>query len=466
MTTFARVLRNAGNLGTAEAAGRLVGFARTIILARVLHADGYGKFAAAMAFGALLAVLAEAGLAYFTAREVARAPRAARRLAWTAYALHLALCAVMLAVGAVILPLFRFTGETAFAAMLLLASSCADGMTGQALALFRGRQQMGVEARVLTFGRFLLLIGVVAIAMLAPTVLWAAAVAAMTSIVTALIAVVVAARAEGPVLPKRRELAAVTRGALPFAASGLLNLIFFRVDVLLLRVLGIADASIGAYSAAYRVMEAPRSAPGVVASGFFPEATRLAREGERRQLLQLGTRSLTLVVAAVAPIAVAFAVAPAFITATLFGSDFTGSAPLLRILAPMPVLMAMNAIAIALVNASGGQTRVAGIFAICTVVNVVANLLMIPHLGATGAAIATVVTEAVEVVSFIVWIRGNIGTARAPLTGVALAGVSGLLAAVLAPGEQGMWRIVVSTGVYLAVLVPMLLIARRGVATA
>ncbi|TAM56169.1 hypothetical protein EPN52_15080 [bacterium] len=464
MSNFARVLRNAANLGTAEAAGRAVGFVRTVVLARVLHAAGYGTFAAAMAFGVLLAALAEAGLSYFTAREVARAPHAARRLVWTAYVLHAALCVAALALGLAVLPLFRFSGQEALAAMLLLAGACADGMTGQALALFRGRQRMGVEARVVTFGRFVLLIGVIAVAVFAPTVLWAAAVTAVGSALTAAIALTVAALAERPVRPKRRELAAVARAALPFAASGLLSMIYFRVDVLLLRMLGIADAPIGAYSAAYRVMEAPRSAPGVVASGFFPEAARLAREGDRGRLLSLGARSLTLVVAAVVPLSVAFVSAPAFITRTLFGVDFSGSAELLRILAPMPVLMAMNAIAIALVNASGGQRRVVTIFSVCTAVNVGANLLLIPLLGVTGAAIATVLTEAVELVAFVLWIRANFGALRAPLTGVAVAGATALAAAAFVPGAQGLWRIVVATAAYLGVLVPLLLIARRGVA--
>jgi len=466
VTHFARVLRNAANLGSAEAVGKVVGLTTTIVLARFLHADGYGRYAAAVAFGALCAVLADAGLAYFTAREVARAPRAAGRLLWTAYAAHLVLCVTVIALGLLILPLFRFSGPTATAAMLLLCGACADGMTAQALALFRGRQQMFVEARILSLGRVVMLCAVAAVAFFAPTVTWAAAATCGTSLLTATIATIAAARAVRPVLPRRAAAMTMTRHALPFAASGLLTLIFFRVDVLLLRAFGVADAAIGAYSAAYRVMEAPRSAPGVVASSFFPAAAQLSRSADRRPLLQLGGKAVTLVVAAVAPIAVAFAVAPSAITSIVFGSGFAGSAPLLRALSPMPVLMAMNAIAIALINATGGQRSAVAVFALCAAVNVAANVLMIPHLGTMAAAMATVLTEVVELVAFATWIRANVGNVRAPLPGVAVAGVAGLVAAALTPAEHGLWRIAVSTGAYLAVLLPVILIVRRGVAPA
>ena len=46
-----------------------------------------------------------------------------------------------------------------------------------------------------------------------------------------------------------------------FCRSGLLSYVFFRIDTLLLRAFGIADVAIGAYSAAYRVMEAPEPRP-------------------------------------------------------------------------------------------------------------------------------------------------------------------------------------------------------------
>lgn len=405
MTHFARVLRNAANLGSAQVVGKVVGLATTIILARVLHAEGYGRYAAAVAFGVLLAVLADAGLAYFTAREVARAPRAARRLLWTAYAVHLVLCGVVIAIGALVLPLFRFSGATAAAAMLLLGGACADGMTAQALALFRGRQQMFVEAWVLSLGRVVFLGAVVAVAFFAPTLVWAAAVTCGSSLVTAVLAAIAAARSVRPAFPRRHAVLTFTRAALPFAAMGLLTQVFFRIDVLLLRIFGVADSAIGNYSAAYRVMEAPRSAPSVVASSFFPAAARLSREGDRRPLLRLSGKALALGVLLVAPVAVAFAVAPAPIIRIVFGGGFAHAAPLLRMLSPMPVLMAVNSLLIALVNAAGGQMRTMAIFALCSAVNVVANVLMIPYIGTTGAAIATVLTELVELVAFAVWIR-------------------------------------------------------------
>src|SRR6202000_1850643 len=133
------------------------------------------------------------------------------------------------------------------------------------------------------------------------------------------------------VTPRVRALRAIATGALPFAANGLLAYVFFRIDTLLLRAFGIADAAIGASSAAYRVMEAPRTAFGSIAAGVIPAATALAHPRERAAFARLGFTPLRIVVAVVLPAVAAFAFAPQLVVGIIYGHGFAAAGSLLLV---------------------------------------------------------------------------------------------------------------------------------------
>jgi O-antigen/teichoic acid export membrane protein len=407
----------------------------TVLIARVLHLDGFGRYAAVWSFGLFVATLVDLGLPYFIAVEAARVPRAARRLTWTAFALRLysTLPAVLLSLAA--LPLLRFRGNEAIAAMLFVASALCDGFATQALSYFRATARMHVEAAITSGGRVALVAGTALALFLHPSLIALGIAAAAASAGTAAYAIVRFARAVPLLVPRRRETLAVGKATLTFAANGLLGQIFFRIDVLLLRAFGVADVAIGAYSSAYRVMEAPRAIFGSIAAGGLPEAATLSGPAYRVQLRQLGARLATLAIWTVAPATLLFAIAPATVVDVLFGKHFAAAAPLLRWLAPMPILMALDAVAITLVTAIGGQRRLTAIFAALAVLNVALNIVLIPHLGATAAAIATVATELTELGLVAATMYGRLGVVRPKIVTVGLACVTGVIVASFAPND-------------------------------
>jgi O-antigen/teichoic acid export membrane protein len=445
---IARIVRNAASLASAQFVTKLAGLAATIVVARALHASGFGAYAATWAYGMLVGVLADGGLPYFIALEVARVPRAARRLAWTAFALRLGLAAGALVPAVALLPLLRFTPAESAAAIIFTVGALADGIANQALAYFRGVARMHVEASVVTIGR-VLYVAATLIALAWPSLLAFAVAQGTASVVSAVLATIVLARSVSAVQPRRAALGAIARGALPFAASGLLTYVYFRIDVLLMRGLGVADAGLGAYSAAYRVMEAPRSAFGSIAAGVLPAATALAHPRRRSEFRALGARAATIALWTVAPATVAFLVAPHTVTSLIFGRGYDAAAGLLWLLAPMPLLMAADAIAVSLVNAVGGQRTITGIFALCAAVNVATNLLLIPAWGARGAAVATVVTEVVQLTALLTVVARRIGVVRPALGSLALAACAAVLVAALLP--ESVVRIAAAVLVYAAV---------------
>lgn len=91
----------------------------------------------------------------------------------------------------------------------------------------------------------------------------------------------------------------------------------------------------------------------------------------------------------------------------LFGQDYVAGYPLLFILVSGVVLRAAIGPAESLLNMTGNQNICAAIFAAVLVVNIVANLVLIPSIGLAGAAIATAGATVVEagLLFFIAWRR-------------------------------------------------------------
>jgi O-antigen/teichoic acid export membrane protein len=435
---------------------KAAGLLAMILVARVLHADGFGQYAATGAYGILVGVLADGGLAYFVALEVARVPRTAQRFVWTALALRGLLCAVAIVLAAAVLPLLRFSGPLAFAALLFSASALLDGVATQALAYYRATARMHVEAKVVSVGRVLYVATTIVAVLVHPSVVSLAIAQAVASALTAVVALYIMRGDAPPARPRVRALRAIAVGALPFAANGLLGYVFFRIDTLLLRAFGVVDASIGAYSAAYRIMEAPRLAFGSVAAGVLPAASSLGHPNARAEFRRLGTSAIAIVLWIVVPAVLAFALAPDAVIRLIFGHGFSGAGLLLLVLSPMPILMALDAVLGSLLNALGAQRSVTGIFIACAIVNVALNIALIPHTGALGAAIATVATELVELGGFAVLVGRRLGSVRPAIGGIVLASVIGAGIAAFAPA--GLARMATAVVIYGAIA---LVIQRR-----
>ncbi len=446
---IARVLRNAANLASAQVVMKAAGLAVTILVARALHADGFGQFTSAWAFGMLVGVLADAGLSYFVALEVSRVPRTARQFVWTALVLRAGVCCAGLLVAAGALPFLHFAGTLAWAAVAFTLSSVFDGMQTQVLAYYRAVARMHVEAMVVTVGRIALIATTFIALIISPTVLAFAIAQAIASLITMGVAGVVMCRELPPMLPRRRAVVAIAMGALPFAANGLLSYIFFRIDTLLLRAFGVSDAAIGGYSAAYRVMEAPRTAFGSIAAGVMPAATSLAHPREREAFRKLAGTTTAIALWVVLPAALVFALSPGTVIGLIYGHGFDFAAPLLLVLAPMPILMALDAVLGTLLNALGAQRQVTWIFTICAIANVALNVLLIPRMAAMGAAIATLGTEAIELTAFVILVGRLLGNVRPALGGLITASLAGAATGFLV--QDGWARIATAIVTFVAV---------------
>jgi O-antigen/teichoic acid export membrane protein len=182
------------------------------------------------------------------------------------------------------------------------------------------------------------------------------------------------------------------REGLPFWLAGLCALAYSRGDVVILRLLA-GDAEVGAYRAAGQLFEVTKNLPLLVLTALFPQLARDFRQSRARlrraeRMIGLGLLAAGLVVGAL------LAGAAGLVARRIFGPEFTRAIPALRILSlALPLLFLNFGLTHFLVARDLGMLNLA-FSALMVAVNVTANLMLSRRLGASGAAWATLATEA------------------------------------------------------------------------
>lgn len=179
----------------------------------------------------------------------------------------------------------------------------------------------------------------------------------------------------------------------PLILSGLTIMIYMRIDQIMLGQM-ISDRAVGVYSAATRISEAWYFIPITLASSVAPSIFAAKETSEALYYKRIGQllRLLALVSYAVA-------VPMTFLSGTvitmLFGNDYAAAGPILaiHIWASLFVFMGVATsswfVAEDLTHLSLSRTLLGAI------TNVVLNLFLIPTYAGVGAAIATVISQAI-----------------------------------------------------------------------
>ena len=376
-----------------EKACRFVLFA---VAARALGEAGFGRFQFAETAMALSVFATELGLGIWTTRALARHPESARAIVGTGLWLRSGLLLPYLALVAI---------EAGLAApgplravMLALGGAAAAGIVvDYCNAVFRGYERLRDEARL----------NVVRAALITATGLsalwWKHSVVALSAgilVGTFLAAVyglaLLRARYRLPTLLQRgtfdRDLARTAlREALPLWLATLMSLVYFKGDTVLLRWLT-NDATVGAYAAAFKIFEGTMIVPSVLLAAFFPVLVRAGQSDHReRRRTELELGALLLGLGALVG-AILYATAGSVLR-LMFGPAFSDATHALRVLcAAMPILFFNFGLTHFLI-ARHLERRNLMFAAIMVILNLAANLWLIPRFGGVGAAWATLVTE-------------------------------------------------------------------------
>jgi len=392
---------NTASLVLAYAVPRAVTLLSAVVAARVLGAAVFGWYATAGAVAVVASIVATVGMQPLLVREVARDPSRAPGLVAAAHLVKAGTVAAMLLALAAT-PLLGFPPPVLAAAALLGAGYGIGAFVENLAAYFQGVERMHVWTQAST------LLGVVSggagIALVAATrdLLWLCA-APVLGQAAALAWLLRAAPAEvrRPALPSRAEVAKLLRQLAPFALAFVATTLYYRADVLLLARWRPAQ-EVGLYGAAYRFLDVTQALALAGAGALLPQ---LSRGGAARRVA--ARRLPGLIAAAALPLAATLFALREPIVHALYGPAYAGAVPLLAVLAPAVVPLAVNMFALGALAAADAMRGTAALYLGATALNVGLNVVCIPRFGAAGAAAVSLASESALAVGLVLLLRAR-----------------------------------------------------------
>jgi len=403
------VTRNFLTLGAGELLARLIGFGATVFIARQLGADAYGIVGFGFAVSLYLATAADAGLEQHGPQEVASEAVPLDRLISSVLIGRFTL-ALVLAIG---LGAASFLAPRTDAIVLALYGLTLLPAGANARWAHYGLRNGGTVARARVAAELLRVILVLALvrepadALFVPLAQFAGDSLAAFWMIRRL-------RANDVHLSftfDRAVFLAVLRRAGPLLANNLLALAIYNADVIFLRFFRTV-VEVGQYLAAYTLINFLGVLGNLATVTLLPDLAHL-RESliERAGLVHT---ALARVFVAGLPIAVGGSLLARRLIDFVFGAEYAPAGPVLALLIwTIPPLLSRGVYSAVLI-ADNRHDAVLRATAIAAALNVGLNLLMIPMLGMIGAAITTVLAEAIRVLLTRAWAQRS-GLARIPL---------------------------------------------------
>jgi O-antigen/teichoic acid export membrane protein len=403
---------------TIASAGRVVnivlGIVITAAITRYLGAARYGSYILLLSYGTILQVVADFGLYLTLTRDIAQRPQQQQHIYSLIASLRLTLLVVVFLIGTLIvlsLPPYR--------SLTLAFLLVAVGLMFQSLSqlLMGVYQKHGVVWRATVgdlAGRAVQLAGVFLFPFIALAdyrlpvtsyeLIYMVAVftggAAVAYTVHSLTVPAVRAWRLNFSQAKWRN---VLRLSWPLGAMLILNVIYFRIDIVMLSYFK-PGAEVGWYGLAYRVIESALFFPAMFGGLLLPNISALIiKNRQRAQKLLEQALYVTLLAAVLAGIVFIIFAQPVIVF--LSGQQFRAAAPLLQVLTGALFAMFFGNIFGFVLVALKKHKQLLVLYGTLALGNVLANLIFIPLFGVMAAAWTTVVTEVVAagVAGVLVW---------------------------------------------------------------
>ncbi len=401
-----------------------VGALTTAIVARRLGIVRFGELASAQGLLALLQTIVDFGFSLVVARELARNARRGALLG-----------AAMLAEG--------FFGVVSMAAMAGVGLATGGGERGTIIlilapslgiaALAPMRQVFLVSYRIRDLAKIDLATNLLQSALTVAAAFAGAGVFAVAAVFTAgqvvnpLLLARAARRRTTVRAPSRTEVRGMLRAALPLGLASILATVYFTIDLVILPWL-VSRHAVGEYAAAVKFLNLLSTVPVLVMTAVLPAMSSL--RDERAQLSLLAARVTHWLAVLALPACVGAIVFARTIVILFFGHAYSGSAPLLRVLAIAGALTVVSNVLGTLLTSQAVVRPQLIQNALAMTVNIGGNLALAPRFGPMASAWLSVLTEVIVDLGSLVALRGRVDLRPALAAAGRPALASGVLAAI------------------------------------
>lgn len=372
-------------------------------IARIYGPEAFGQYTIAHTYLILFYILADFGFDLLLTTEIARSPDCTRELVQRFLPLKM-----IFALGSIVLMLLiavisNFTPPTQLLMMVLSISIIGNSVTSFFFALFKGHEILYEETRASFLQNIFLLIGLFILGLLQVPLIYIALLFACSKLIGVLLIVPRTSKFV-KLHPFKISLAGwrkTFKQGLPFGIHLLFGTLYFQLDTILLAYWK-DDISVGFYQAGMKLIVLILVIPEVLINTLLPTLVRLHSENRERWIRLNTLLGKTLIFIGL-PFSILLFVYANEIIRFVYGSgSFTESVPIVRIFAfILFVRFAAETFALILTTSQQHTTRMYIVVAV-TFMNLLLNAYAIPKFGIKGAAVVSLITNAVAGILYIV----------------------------------------------------------------
>jgi O-antigen/teichoic acid export membrane protein len=381
----------------ARGVSALTSFIITIIIARQFGANGFGDFIKITTYVAFFYLLADFGFNAIFLQQKAR---------WETLVVLRIIAAFLLVAAAVagllILPKGTTQGYTnivRLGILLFTPSILFQALITSGNALFQKYLRYELSTVAVIVGS-IVTVGCMVYALWfyfnSATILWATTAVLVGSGATAGAALLLTRKLEhtGHLTVSRVSLWRLFRASVPLGLTLLFNLVYFRVDSIIL-TLTRSTSEVGIYGLAYKIFEIPLIFPTFFMNALYPiivQETRDKRHVISKTFKHIVFQSAGFLFVSSLIVSVGLWICAPIVT--FIKSDFTSGIMPLRVLSLGLPFFFLSSLTMWILVAQKKQKVLAGIYGISMAVNVCLNYFFVPTYGYMAAAWITVASEA------------------------------------------------------------------------
>jgi len=403
------ILANTGYRLFADIASKLASLAFFVVMARKLGASSFGVFTFALAFAILATTLANFGQDVLLTREVARDHGRLGEYFANTLALKVVLATGSLTVAIGVAAVLGTDRETVEALLLLGPAVTLELLMATCFASFQAFERLEFIPVALISQRFVTAaVGIVALVQGAGVVAVSAIYLAGAALGFALALWLLMRKIARPALRvEPGRWLPLMQAAFAIGLAAVFAIVFFRIDTAMLAAFEPKNV-VGAYGAAYRLLEATLFISWSVGAAVYPVYSRRTATSVPPVSLVF-QRSLKLSVALTLPLAAGGLVLAGPLIRLLYGSSYGNAETALRLLTPTIALYPICYLAGYLLVSQDRQRVLTWVYGLVTLENIVANLVLIPWLSLNGAALSTSISQLLVAVAFVAFAERAVG---------------------------------------------------------
>lgn len=404
-----------------KAVGIVISLATIAALFRYLGVEGVGKYTTAFAFVAFIAIFADFGLGWTMLRELSIA-KDKTKVFKNIFSVRFLLALVIHLSAIGIIWFFPYTRDVKVAVGVLSVAWFFQTLNSTVVSVFIQNYRLDITVAAEVVGKLIVL----------GLVLWASRLGLglagimlaylCGNIVNLTINLIFATRFVGVGFAyDKKYWLYCARQAIPIGLTLVFGFIYYKIDSLMLSWMK-TMTEVGIYGTPYKLLEVLQTFPALFLGAAFPLVTRYIIEGDERMYPAFQKQFDFLALIAVPVVALCFVLARpiiAFIagargdeftqvfTVELFGHGLT-SVTCLKILIISVGISFISTLYTFTIVSLGKQRQMVWPTIGFAVFNVILNLILIPHFSYIGAAVATLLTEAIILITASTIVRKNI----------------------------------------------------------